>query len=206
MGLTHWKGLGNKWWEADRIHNPSAIPLTALRAFLAEFREIPHLWEHHETASCTLWERHWPKDLADGGGKESTCTALPSSLLPAVRHQGAEEKGPFPAQISPSPHQHSSCSDACTTCTTKSPRPGLSSSSLSAKAPQRRAVIYKELTPRHLAILILQLLIKQEDRSPLGTAGVRKSGILWPLKGAHSACFCHLPGLLLCIYSNKSFN
>lgn len=160
------------------------------------FREIPDLWEHHEAAPCTLWKRCWPREPADRGGKESTCTALLS--------HGAQER-PQPAQISPSPEQHSSCSPAHSHHVLYKVTTPRDSSSTSLPRSPGRAVIYKELTPT-LSSIDLQGLIRQEDRSALGTAGVRKSGILWPLKGTPSACFCPLPRLLLCIDSNKSFH
>lgn len=88
-----------------------------------------------------------------------------------------------------------------TMCSTRSPHPGTAPQASLPRSPGR-AVIYKELTPTLSSID----LIRQEDRSALGTAVVRKSGILWPLKGTPSACFCPLPRLLLCIDSNKSFH
>lgn len=130
------------------LHTPSAVPLAAFRAFLAVVREIPHLWEHHEIAPCTVWKRSWPKELADQGGQESTCTALPFSLLSAERDPGAQEKAPFPAQISPSPDQLEP--DQLCSCS-HSPR-SLQSHHIQGTTPQAslprspgRAVIYKEL-------------------------------------------------------------
>lgn len=204
-GLTHWKGQGHGGRQTGSIP-PLLFPWLPLGPFWPCSGKFLTCGDIMRQPRAPYGKGTGQRDLLMGEERRAPAQLSPSSLPRAVRGQGAEEKGPFPAQISPSPkgEQHmQSCFHYVHYNVTTSRGQLLKPL---CQGPQKRGVIYKEVTPRHLAILIPQLLVRQEDRSPLGRAGVRKSGILWPLKGAHSACFSPLPGLLLCICSNESFH